>query len=37
VPLGARLNLILTYEHVVARNDNGPIGWFFRTALIAPF
>jgi hypothetical protein len=37
VPLGARVNLILTYEHVVERSDNGPIGWFFRTALVAPF
>jgi hypothetical protein len=36
-PFIGRLNLILTYEHVVARNDNGPIGWFFRTALVAPF
>lgn len=37
VPLTRRLNVIFTYEHVVARNDNGPIGWFFRTAVVAPF
>jgi hypothetical protein len=31
------LSLILTYEHVVDRNDSGPDGWFFRTALVRPF
>jgi hypothetical protein len=36
-PLVGRSTLALTYEHVVWRNDNGPIGWFFRAALIAPF
>jgi hypothetical protein len=30
-------SLILTYEHVIERNDNGPIGWFFRTAFVVPF
>jgi hypothetical protein len=27
----------LTYEYVVERSDQGPDGWFFRTALIVPF
>ena len=27
----------LTYEHIVERSDQGPSGWFFRTALIVPF
>jgi hypothetical protein len=36
-PFAGPTNLSLTYEHVVARNDNGPIGWFFRAALLAPF
>jgi hypothetical protein len=27
----------LTWEHVVERHDEGPIGWFFRTAVIVPF
>ena len=36
-PFTSRANLILTYQHVVARNDNGPDGWFFRAALVAPF
>jgi hypothetical protein len=36
-PFTARTSLILTWEHVVARNDDGPDGWFFRTALVAPF
>jgi hypothetical protein len=26
----------LTYEHVIERRDDGPDGWFFRTALIVP-
>ena len=30
-------SLILTYEHVVQRSDNGPDGGFFRTALVVPF
>lgn len=29
--------IALTYEHLVERSDGGPIGWFFRTALIVPF
>lgn len=36
-PLTRAANLILTYEHVVARADSGPDGWFFRTALVVPF
>jgi len=36
-PFAGRTNLSLTYDHIVARNDNGPIGWFFRAALLAPF
>lgn len=36
-PFTRRASLILTYEQVVARNDDGPDGWFFRTALVAPF
>src|SRR5262249_52874171 len=36
-PLAPRLNVIFTYQHVVARNDSGPVGWFFRTAFVAPF
>jgi hypothetical protein len=35
-PLGGT-SLALTYEHVVKRWDGGPIGWFARTAWIAPF
>lgn len=34
-PLGPT-SLALTYEHVIERQDNGPDGWFFRTALIVP-
>ena len=30
-------SIILTWEHVVSRSDNGPDGWFFRTALVVPF
>jgi outer membrane putative beta-barrel porin/alpha-amylase len=30
-------SVILTYEHVVERNDDGPDGWFFRTAVVVPF
>jgi hypothetical protein len=29
--------VILTYEHVIERSDQGPNGWFFRTALVVPF
>jgi hypothetical protein len=35
--LNPRALVALTYEHVVERRDNGPIGWFFRTAVIVPF
>jgi Putative MetA-pathway of phenol degradation len=35
--LGRRATLILTYERVIERNDNGPDGWFFRSALVLPF
>jgi hypothetical protein len=37
LPLTGRASVILTYQHVIARNDDGPDGWFFRTALVAPF
>jgi hypothetical protein len=33
-PVGA---VIFTYEKVIERSDNGPDGWFFRTALVFPF
>jgi hypothetical protein len=36
-PFAGPVNLILTYEHVIARNDSGPNGGFFRAALVAPF
>ena len=32
-----RISLILSYSAVVARNDEGPDGGFFRAALVAPF
>jgi Putative MetA-pathway of phenol degradation len=34
---GRKATLILTYERVIERNDNGPDGWFFRSALVLPF
>jgi hypothetical protein len=37
LPFVSTSSLIFTYEHVVERSDNGPDGWFFRTALVAPF
>jgi hypothetical protein len=37
VVLGPVGTLILTYEKVIERSDNGPDGWFFRTALVLPF
>lgn len=37
LPFVARTSLILTYQQVIERNDDGPDGWFFRTALVAPF
>lgn len=36
-PLFSRTSLILSYQHVIERDDDGPDGWFFRTALVAPF
>jgi hypothetical protein len=35
--LAPNASVILTYEQVVARSDQGPDGWFFRTALVVPF
>jgi hypothetical protein len=37
LPLSGRSSVIFTYQHVIERNDAGPDGWFFRTALVAPF
>ena len=37
LPFAGSTSLIFTYEHVVKRWDAGPDGWFFRTALVAPF
>lgn len=37
VRLAPRATVILTWEHVVERSDQGPIGWFFRTAVVVPF
>jgi hypothetical protein len=37
VPFVGGTSLIFTYEQVVKRWDAGPDGWFFRTALVAPF
>jgi hypothetical protein len=34
--LAPRATVILTYQHVVERSDQGPNGWFFRTALVVP-
>ncbi|HEY2357807.1 MAG TPA: transporter [Phenylobacterium sp.] len=36
-PFVGPTSLIFTYQHVVKRWDLGPDGWFFRTALVAPF
>ncbi len=36
-PMIGKTSLALTFEHVVKRWDAGPDGWWFRTALIAPF
>ena len=35
--LNRRVSVILTYQHVVERSDEGPDGWFFRTAVVVPF
>ncbi len=37
LPLTGSASVIFTYQHVIERNDDGPDGWFFRTALVAPF
>jgi hypothetical protein len=37
LPFASGTSLIFTYQHVVERSDDGPDGWFFRTALVAPF
>lgn len=37
MPFAFETSLIFTYQHVVERNDDGPDGWFFRTALVKPF
>jgi hypothetical protein len=36
-PFVGKASLSLTFEHVVKRWDLGPDGWWFRTALVAPF
>jgi hypothetical protein len=36
-PFTDRMNVIFSYVHVVERSDDGPDGWFFRTAIVAPF
>lgn len=35
--LDPRATLILTYQQVIERDDNGPDGGFFRAALVLPF
>jgi hypothetical protein len=35
--LDPRATLILTYQHVIERDDDGPDGGFFRAALVLPF
>jgi hypothetical protein len=37
VVLDRRLSVILSFNTVIERTDGGPDGWFFRTALVAPF
>ena len=37
VPFTGPTSLIFTFEHAVTRWDSGPDGWWFRTALVAPF
>ncbi|MBS0490006.1 transporter [Phenylobacterium sp.] len=37
VPFTDRASAIFTYQQVVERDDDGPDGWFFRTALVVPF
>jgi hypothetical protein len=36
-PFGGKTSVAFTFEHVVKRWDTGPDGWWFRSALIAPF
>lgn len=36
LPFVSKTSLIFTYQHVIERSDDGPDGWFFRTALVAP-
>jgi hypothetical protein len=36
VRVAPRATVALTFQHVVERTDQGPDGWFFRTALIVP-
>jgi hypothetical protein len=36
-PLIGSASVALTFQHVMERWDGGPDGWWFRTALIAPF
>jgi hypothetical protein len=37
VRLNRRATVILSYQQVVERSDEGPDGWFFRTAIVVPF
>ncbi|MCR5878890.1 transporter [Phenylobacterium sp. J367] len=37
LPFVSRTSLIFTWQQVIERSDDGPDGWFFRTALVAPF
>ena len=37
LPFVSKTSLIFSYQRVIDRSDNGPDGWFFRTALVAPF
>jgi hypothetical protein len=37
LPFVSQTSLIFTYQRVIERSDEGPDGWFFRTALVAPF
>lgn len=34
--LHPKASLILTYQHVIERRDDGPDGWFFRAAAVFP-
>jgi len=37
IRLAPKATVILTYEHVMERSDQGPDGWFLRAALVVPF